>query len=143
LETRVGHPITERKLKQSPNGTPVEYLMQRNFITVLEPFRAFDSSQATGLPIPGREMPLKSVRITTLTTLPLDQPITTSAYPIFEGQPFEFHILAKDADGQDHDFRMPLMFVPADTDSGATRARLHCPIAGCLTGDSGTAERMV
>jgi hypothetical protein len=112
--------ITERKLEQAPDGTRVEYLMQRHFITVLEPCKNYATDAAVaGYLHQGREMPLRSICITTLTTPALDRDPVPPEFPTVLGVPFPFHILAQDVDGQALDFSMPLMFVLADTTSGA------------------------
>jgi hypothetical protein len=107
--------ITERKLAPSPNATPVEYLMQRDFITVQEPFKDYTSPDLeAAFQHQGRELPLRNIRIATLSTPPLDLPISASAFPIVNRQPFQFHIVAEDVDGQQIDFNMPLMFVNSE-----------------------------
>jgi hypothetical protein len=97
--------------------------MQRRFITVLEPCKNYATDAViVGYTHRGREMPLRSVCITTLTTPALDHDPVPPEFPTVLGVPFPFHILAQDADGQEVDFSMPLMFVLADTSFGAIQA---------------------
>jgi len=107
--------ITERKLAPSSDGTPAEYLMQRDFITVQEPFRNYASPDLeAAFQHQGRELPLRSIRITTLSTPPLDHEILGPDFPIVNGQQFQFHVVAEDVDSQQIEFSVPLVFVPGE-----------------------------
>ena len=109
--------ITERKLETAPNGTRVECLIENIFLAVLEPCKNYATAEAVGAYAhQGREMPLSSICITTLTTPPLDRVPVSPEFPTVGGVPFHFHIVAQDVDGQTLDFSMPLMFVPDGTD---------------------------
>jgi hypothetical protein len=109
--------ITERKLESAPDGTRVEYLIQNIFLAVLEPCKSYATDEALeAYTHHGREMPLRSICITTLATPALDRVPVSPEFPTIGGAPFQFHIVAQDADGQTLDFSMPLMFVTQDTD---------------------------
>jgi hypothetical protein len=111
--------ITERKLETAPNGTRVECLVENIFLAVLEPCKNYATAEAVGAYAhQGREMPLNSICITTLTTPPLDRVPASLEFPTVGGVPFHFHIVAQDVDGQTLDFSMPLMFVADGTDPG-------------------------
>jgi len=108
--------ITERKLETAPNGTRVECLIENTFLAVLEPCKNYATGEALGaFAHQGREMPLRSICITTLTTPALDSVPNSLEFPRVGGVPFAFHIVAQDVDGQLVDFSMPLMFVTENT----------------------------
>jgi hypothetical protein len=109
--------VTERKVL-APNGTagnpadsPVAYLRQRMYIVVREQDK--DYSEAP-YQYGGREMPLASlVQIKTLVTPEISEPPAnaTSFWVDVAGQPFQFHVTARDLAGQEINFLAPLIFV--------------------------------
>jgi hypothetical protein len=118
--------ITERQFHPALAGNPA-YLRQRMFLVVKEPLRTYGN---TGLlydgPIADQlgekidlMLPFQQVRITTVVSPLLDPPekdqIASKAqgcfWPKVGGQPFQFHLVGTDVEGQDVDFSMPLIFV--------------------------------
>ncbi len=102
--------ITERKFKEVGNIIGA-YMIQRMFIVVREPERAFSD----------RGLPFKSVRLTTLVTPDIAEPdiifptnrsfwvevLTAPSTPTL----FQFHAVGTDVGGEEVDFTIPLMFV--------------------------------
>ena len=118
--------VTERQFHPKLDGNPA-YLRQRMFLVVREPLRQYGS---TGLlyDVPNSDqfgeqidlmLPFQAVRITTLVSPLLDPPekdeIAGKAqgcfWPNVGGQPFQFHLVGTDVEGQESDFSMPLIFV--------------------------------
>jgi len=108
--------VTERKFQATPSGDIAGYLRQRMFIVVRQPVKEYPS---VGEPNDGRKNPFKSIRLTTLITPNLDKPEDTdiggagqSAFWVYVGgKPFQFHLVAKDGEGQVSEFTTPLIFV--------------------------------
>ena len=109
--------ISERKFHRNADGSLVAYLFQREFITVRQPLKTYG---ATGYLHSGREMPLKSIEITTLVTPNLDRRDTIGSPNAFwiktlvsptVSQDFKFHLVATDLTGQKFDFTATLIFV--------------------------------
>ncbi|HSE67870.1 MAG TPA: hypothetical protein VLB12_12865 [Gemmatimonadales bacterium] len=116
--------ITERQFHGDIAGNPA-YLRQRMFLIVREPLKTFRS---TGLKYDGADsnrtgeqydlmMPFEAVRILTRVSPLLDPPETdaikgqTCFWPYVGNQPFKFHIIATDTDGNQVDMVMPLIFL--------------------------------
>jgi hypothetical protein len=110
--------VTERKFERLGNSI-IAYLRQRMYIVVREPEKSYP---ALGEPHEGRAMPLRKVRITSLVTpnlnKPEDSPILPNNYsaqaafwPLVGGQPYLFHMIGEDWDGQRQEFTLPLIFV--------------------------------
>jgi hypothetical protein len=118
--------ITERQFHGDLTGNPA-YLRQRMFLIVREPLKTF---RATGLKYDGPDskrtgeqydlmMPFEAVRILTRVSPLLDPPETDDIdnrfqgcfWPYVGGQPFKFHLVATDTDGNQVDMVMPLIFV--------------------------------
>jgi hypothetical protein len=122
--------ITERKFIDTavPEGgtTPVAHMIQREYIVVREPEK-FYRGQLNGLPetLAGRKMPLTKIRLTTLVTPDLHQPLpiiggTNFSFWIQTGgspQDFLFHAVATDISGHQIEFTTPLIFASL-TDTG-------------------------
>jgi hypothetical protein len=110
--------ITERKFKSAPSGEIVAYLAQHNCIVVQEPEKDYDKMQSA-FAKSGREMPLRRIRITTLTTPSLDfsGEIRIFLPRLVGGGPFQFHIEAIDLEGGSVDFAVPMVFVPLTSTS--------------------------
>lgn len=115
--------ITERKFQKITTGPQTgkiaAFLRQRTYVIVREPLKTYP---APGQEYAGREFPFKSVRITTLVTPNLDKPESDSLANLgveafwmnVGGQPFQFHLIGEDADGQRTEFTAPLAFVRGD-----------------------------
>jgi hypothetical protein len=101
--------ITERKFIENPAGHTTAYLIQRQFIVVREPVKDYGYLKvfATG---GGRNFPYTQVRITTLVTPNLDF-IGDHFFPTVGGNPFLFHVIGTDRDGQTSEFTSPMVFV--------------------------------
>jgi hypothetical protein len=104
----------------------VAYLFQRMYIVVRQPEKTFNAEDYPSANDwsdghEGRQMPFKSVRITTLVTPDLDDPTkppsAINAYgqnafwPSVGGSPFEFHLIGTDWNGQTAEFTAPLIFI--------------------------------
>lgn len=110
--------VTERKFlaphgqSGNPADSPVAYLRQRMYIVVREPEKSYAGEPYTHQ---GREMPLAPlVRITTRVTPDLEEPpagATSFWINVAPGQPFQFHVTARDLAGQEVNFLAPLIFV--------------------------------
>jgi hypothetical protein len=109
--------ITERKFQAVPGTTtPVGYLRKREFIVVREPFKEF---HAADYPHHGLEMPIRSVRLTTLVSPDLDAVppvVPPGQWVLVGGEPFAFHAVAVDGAGAEVEFTAGLMFVFKDAD---------------------------
>ncbi len=134
--------VTERKVL-APNGTagnpadsPVAYLRQSMYIPVRERDKDY-----TGAPyqFDGREMPLASlVRINTLVTPEIDEPPVnaTSFWINVGGEPFQFHVTARDLAGQEFTFLAPMIFVSlseTNLDEVVTAYTADAPTRRCAT----------
>ena len=123
--------VTERKVL-APNGdagnpanSPVAYLRQRMYIVPREHDKSYLDAPYT---YHGREMPLASlVRINTKVTPDLDPPPDPANWFWINvgGNPFQFHMAARDLAGKEFSFLAPLIFVSlsataADLDDVAT-----------------------
>ena len=131
--------VTERKIEQTGGGY-VAYLRQRMFIVVREPEKTFG---ATGIKIPAtgdhgewsldRRMPFKRVRITTLVTPNIQKPDNLipggsdreGFLPIVGSQPFRFHMVCEDGDGQSTEMAAPLYFVSSENDAAYTASSVQ------------------
>lgn len=110
--------VTERKFNDA-NGSPVAYLAQRMFIVVRQPLKDYTKADANqeALPNAGRGMPLKQVRLTTLSTpdIGLPLPIGGTEYSFWievGGNDFKFHAVGQDSENHTIDFTAALIFVP-------------------------------
>lgn len=104
--------VTERKFRESESGNVVgAYLMQRMFIVVREPEKTFADDD--------RAMPFKHVRLTTLVTPDIAEPVDVTpksrSFWVEVMAPsrsrFAFHGVGRDVDGNEVDFTVPMMFV--------------------------------
>src|SRR5262249_40358079 len=123
--------VTERKFTTSPAdsplaGSPVAYLRQHMYIVVRQP----ELTYARGVFVNGgREMPFKTVRLTTLVTPDILDPADLQTFvgipdpkaknnrdtefswiTVLSGR-FRFHVHATDWHGHDVDFTTPLIFM--------------------------------
>jgi len=136
--------ITERKIRDVPPGssTPVAYLVQRMFIVVRQPLRDYRAPAIfTHLEDGGRALPLKRIRLTTLATPDIANPM--GPCKVVPGDPnlprdplvfsfwirlgggtspsddFKFHAIAEDIEGHAIDFTASLIFIPfSESESG-------------------------
>lgn len=141
--------ITERKIRDefvvddSSPSTPVAYMVQRMFIVVRQPLKDYTEPQIVSeLDYDGRELPFRNIRLTTLVTPDIANPIDGSwidpppdpPYPppdveepatftdysfwvrLGKGDKpeddFKFDAVAEDLDGNRVDFTASLIFVP-------------------------------
>jgi len=137
--------VTERKFqpadKGSMKGRTSAYLRQRMFIVVRQPEMTYSGF---GYNHEGREMPFKSVRITTLITPDLDKPensdingaLQSAFWPRVGNDDFRFHLVAEDTEGQKCEFTIPLIFLENPIAKGDPEAPV--PLTGA-TGDQTTA----
>ena len=115
--------ITERKFTDTalPGGgsTPVAPLIQREYIVVREPENQYRGNLSGPAElIAGRKMPLTSVRLTTLVTPDLTQPLvplpgTQFSFWVQVGtaaEDFRFHAVGTDVGGNQVDFTCALIF---------------------------------
>ena len=151
--------IYERKFQrfstssfQIGGGDSVAYIRKRTFVVVRDPERTYP---ATGQPDGGAQWPFTRVRITTTITPDLDDPTLANPtrddinglglaafFPHVGGQPFPFHLVATDLDGQEIEFAAQLAFVETTVDAppivaaymaandDVMRARRDTPLSG-------------
>src|SRR5262245_4467773 len=131
--------VTERQFHPDRPGNPA-YLRQRMFLVVREPVRTY---RASGLTYQGLDanrqgeqfdlmMPFRAVRITTRVSPLLDPPeqddilgrLQSCFWPRVSGQPFKFHLVATDVEGNEIDLAMPLIFVGKDETDGPYKASI-------------------
>jgi hypothetical protein len=120
--------ITERKVQQGPDGKLAAYLRQQFFVVVRQQLKLYGPG-TLGQKYDGRRFPFDQVRITTLVTPPLLDPLTTDLPGVVAkgipsgmvwvphvapGVPFLFHIVGTDKEGRPRDATVPLVFVAAD-----------------------------
>ena len=118
--------ITERQFHDD-TAANTAYLRQRMFLLVREPVKTYRQSglQYDG-PDPKRKgeqynlmMPFEAVRILNLVSPLIDPPETDDIqglmqscfWPYVGGEPFKFHLVGADTDGNQVDMVMPLIFV--------------------------------
>ncbi len=114
--------VTERKFSDV-NGSNVAYLAQRMFIVVREPLKDYSISDEQMkdklIQKYSREMPLKTVQLTTLVTPDIDLPINIgggtqySFWVQVDKKDFKFHAVGHDGASPPHtvDFTAALIFV--------------------------------
>ena len=110
--------ITERKFDRTPSGNMAAYLRQQIFVVVREHVKTYP---AAGQPHPqGPQIPFQTVRIDTLSTPALDQPVDilpgdAAFWPRVDNQDFQFKMVGVDWEGNTTEFTAPLIFVIADS----------------------------
>jgi hypothetical protein len=114
--------VTERKfidLALQNGSPPVALFIQREYIVVREPEKLYRGNLGGNADIfAGRKMPLTSVRLTTLVTPDLTQPLTPLPGTDFSfwiqvgtaAQDFRFHAVGTDISGNQVDFTCSLIF---------------------------------
>lgn len=133
--------VTERKIRDAAGG-PVAYLAQRMFVVIRKPDIDYGPERASD-PTYGRQMPLTSVRLTTLITPDIEQPNaipgTESSFVItVAGEPFRFNAVGTDIAGNDVGFTTTLIFMPnsdaitASINAVRTRHLALGPARACL-----------
>ncbi|MCX5256819.1 hypothetical protein OOK27_22235 [Streptomyces canus] len=108
--------VTERVVEDAPGKERIAGLRKHHFILVREPEKTYDPAE---FPHGGREMPFRSVRITTLFT-PTAEPedltdrgaFWVMKEPPSQSVPVPFHIVGTDVVGERADFDAALIFVP-------------------------------
>ncbi|EMA7399384.1 hypothetical protein J0801_27680 [Bacillus cereus] len=108
--------ITERKFRLGPGSpnTSTALLHQICKIEIQEPVKNY-SEYADAYPFKGREMPFKSIRITTSSTPVLDNLNCNDSqpfWPMVNGKPFCFTMIGEDCEGKMITFERPLLCVP-------------------------------
>jgi len=99
--------VFERKLVP---GTETEFLWQTVLkIAVREPVR--DYGQFSASHANNAKLPLRRARIENMVTPNLEGQPEASFIPKFQGEPFRFHVVGEDWEGQRIDLQMPLVFV--------------------------------
>jgi hypothetical protein len=116
--------VTERKVVPQGGAVtqPTAYLMQHMYIVVRQPEMNYDSPD-TPFQYGMREMPFwQSVRIKTVVTPDIDVPVMitgdgkqhNSFWISVGGENLNFHLVAKDLNGNNIDFLAPLIFMSLD-----------------------------
>ena len=119
--------VTERKIRESADGRPVAYLVQKMFVVIREPLMDYSAEVQRDASY-GRRMPLRRIRLTTLTTPDIDKPTNIRTPPDIDkptnigspacfwievgGRPFRFNAVGEDLTGNLVDFTTALIFVP-------------------------------
>lgn len=112
--------ITERKFHRGDDDRRIAYLFQRMYIVVREAEKVFP---APFQPYEGRELPFRSVRLTTRMTPPLDRPEDSDLldgahqsafWPYVQKRDFLFHCIGADRAGNRVEFTTPMAFVDAN-----------------------------
>jgi hypothetical protein len=99
--------VYERKLAP---GTETEFLWQTVLkVAVREPVR--DYAQFSASHANNAKLPLRRARIETMVTPNLEGQPEASFIPTVQGEPFRFHVVGEDWEGQRIDLHMPLVFV--------------------------------
>jgi hypothetical protein len=136
--------VTERKVLApkgdagNPAESPVAYLRQRMVIYPRERDKSYLDAPYQHQ---GREMPLASLlRIVTKVTPDLDPPPDNATWFWInvDGNPFQFHMTARDLAGREFNFLAPLIFVslrttdlgPVTADYVADARRRRCAVGG-------------
>lgn len=105
--------VSRRRLSElAESHQNVAFLEQVQWLAVVEKERTY----------PVGRFPFRKVRIATETTPPLGTVDTDQSFvPESAGRPFAFAVQAVDHVGRELDLRLPLVFVPAQSDLGAAR----------------------
>ncbi len=117
--------VTERKFERVGAQT-IAYLRQRMFIVVREPEKVYP---AFGQPNEGRAIPFRRAQITTVTTPNLGKPENSAVlpagysaqaafWPMVATEPFPFHMVVEDWEGQRSEFKVPMIFVGVEGAQG-------------------------
>lgn len=117
--------VTERKFERLGNQS-YAVLRQRMFIVVREPVKEYP---AYGQANAGRGFPFRQLRLTTLVTPNLGKPENSTVlpnnysaqagfWPMVGTEPFPFHFVAEDGDGQRSEFLAPAIFVGVENVPG-------------------------
>jgi hypothetical protein len=121
--------VTERKIRDvslaTGGTTPLAYLVQHMYIVVRQPQRFYNTPEVKSLMLhAGREMPLASIRLTTLVTPDIADPSGASHIPnttysfwvrlgsgASPNDDYKFHAIAEDLAGNHIDMTASLVFV--------------------------------
>ncbi len=122
---------TERKFRRTPRGEMAAYLLQRLFIILRQPVRDYPAAGLQGMQYQGRDIPFRSIEITTASTPNLELPVAltypggqlsaNSFWPQFtpsggSKQDVMWTCVGTDWEGTKHHFSAPLVFL-ANTDA--------------------------
>ena len=116
--------VTERKIRNRGDGSPVAFLAQREFVVIRQPVMDYSDDRADATY--ARKMPFGSIRLTTLITPDIDPPVrikraTTPPTPgtdsdafwiTVAGNKFRFNAVGYDLAGHAIDFSTTLVFIP-------------------------------
>ena len=114
--------ITERKFKNI-DGKNIAALFQRMYVVVRHPEISYKEQDQKH---EGRLNPFKKIKVTTLVTPNLGNPILSEVPGLGQSafwprdtnnKDFNFHIIAEDGDGQRCEFALPLLFIDDSTAS--------------------------
>lgn len=117
--------ITERKIRNRSDGSPVAFLAQRMFVVIRQPLKDYSNDRQE--PAYARAMLLRTVRLTTLITPDIDTPVPLPRNPVpppparstsdafwitVAGSKFRFTATGIDLAGHPVDFSTTLIFIP-------------------------------
>jgi hypothetical protein len=94
--------VTDREFQVDANGDVVAYLVQRQYLVVVQPTRDYTASPAE--PYAGRQNPLRQVTVTTLATPALDPPSPSMAVGSFPLPPDDNEVFWAQVNGTDYSF---------------------------------------
>ena len=94
--------VTDREFQVDANADVVAYLVQRQYVVVVEPTRDYAGSAAE--PYAGRQNPLRQVTVTTLATPPLDPVNSSMAVGNFPLPPDDNEVFWARVNGADYPF---------------------------------------
>lgn len=109
--------VIERAFAPAPgaDGSSAAFLGAQRRIVVQEPERTYSSAGPGAFPFAGREMPIETVHITTLSSPNLDESAATDD-PFFPtaigGRVVLFSVVATDKGGNQFEFAIPMLFAP-------------------------------
>jgi hypothetical protein len=115
--------VTERKLQPGNDSATTAYLRQKFFIIVRQPTISYDTASSALSEAQQRNLPYRSITITTLVTPDVDPKVDgTKHYAFFPTSgpgSFLFHIVGTDWAGGTSEFLAPLFFVERGGDFNA------------------------
>jgi hypothetical protein len=94
--------VTDREFQVDGNGDVVAYLVQRQYVVVVQPTRNYAAAAAE--PYAGRQNPLRQVTVTTLATPPIDAASPAIAVGNFPLPPDDNEVFWVQVDGADYPF---------------------------------------
>jgi hypothetical protein len=135
--------VTERKIAERKDGSPVAFLAQRMFIVIRQPEVDYEPHRTADARY-RHHMPLRRIRLTKLITPDIDMPVKIAGDYTFEikvnGKPFRFGAVGHDLDEKPIDFDNALIFIPLSDLNPAVIAKVRqhylewdqrpCPVPG-------------